>query len=100
MRPASRKSTPSENHYQPTVLESNSTIGSIKGVVKKLGQNYKSAILVVYDKVNLHPIAAKKPQLNGGYVFNGIPASTKTFIVALDRNQQFNAVIQDNVVPK
>ena len=76
------------------------TIAKIKGSIKKVGQQYKDAIVVIYNKANLHPIAARKPDVNGEYQFLGLNTDLKTFIVAFDNKQQYNAVIQDNVVPK
>ena len=71
-----------------------------KGSVKKLGQNYQNANMMLYSKANLQPIAIRKPDQNGNYQFLGLNTDLKTFIVAFDQKQQFNAVIQDNVVPK
>lgn len=75
-------------------------VAKVMGSVKKLGQQYQNATVVIYNKANLQPIAVKKPDQNGNYQFLGLNADLKTFIVAFDRKQQFNAVIQNNVVPK
>ena len=75
-------------------------IAKVKGSVKKLGQHYQNAALVLYNKANLQPIAVRKPDQNGNYQFLGLNTDLKTFIVAFDGKQQFNAVIQDSVVPK
>lgn len=75
-------------------------IAKISGSVKKLGNQYQDATIVLYNKTNLQPIAIKKPDENGNYKFLGLNTDLKTFVVAFDKNQQFNAVIQDNVVPK
>jgi len=56
--------------------------------------------VVVYNKANLLPIAIRKPDADGNYQVLGLNTDLKMFIVAFDKNQQFNAVIQDNVVPK
>lgn len=100
MKPVSRKVKPSSSNLQPTVLTPTSVIGNIKGSVKKLGQNYQNADVVLYGKANLQLIAIRKPKENGDYSFMGLTTDMKTFVVALDANKQFNAVIQDNVVPK
>jgi len=78
----------------------NGVIAKIQGSVKKLGDAYKNANIVLYNKANLQLIAVRKPDQNGDYNFLGLNTDLKTFIVAFDQNQQFNAVIQDNVVPK
>lgn len=75
-------------------------VAKIQGSVKKLGQQYQNATVVLYNKANLQPIAARKPDQNGNYKFLGLNTDLKIFIVAFDQKQQFNAVIQDNVVPK
>ncbi|WP_320407944.1 hypothetical protein [Acinetobacter bohemicus] len=77
-----------------------SVIAKVAGSVKKLGQQYEDATLVLYNKANLQPIAIRKPDQNGDYQFLGLNTDLKTFIVAFDNNKQSNAVIQDNVVPK
>ena len=75
-------------------------IAKITGSTKKLGEKYQNALVVLYNKANLQPIAVRKPDINGQYQFLGLNTDLKTFIVAFDKKQQFNAVIQDNVVPK
>ena len=76
------------------------TIAKIQGSIKKLGQQYHDATVVLYNKANLQPITMRKPDQNGNYQFLGLNTDLKTFVVAFDKKQQFNAVIQDNVVPK
>lgn len=98
MKPISRKALPNSNLLQS--IGTGPIVAKIKGSVKKLGQQYQDAIVVLYNKANLQPIAARKPDINGDYQFLGLNTDLKTFIVAFDKNQQFNAVIQDNVVPK
>jgi len=75
-------------------------VAKIKGSVKKMGEHYKDATIVLYNKVNLQPISIRRPDENGNYRFLGLNTNLKTYIVAFDKNQKFNAVIQDNVVPK
>ena len=75
-------------------------IAKIMGSVKELGREYKDATVILYNKANLQPIAVRRPDQNGNYQFLGLNADLKTFIIAFDQKQQFNAVIQDNVVPK
>lgn len=74
-------------------------VAKISGSVKKLGQQYQNAVVVLYNKANLQPIAVRKPDTSGNYQFLGLNKDLKTFIVAFDEKQQYNAVIQDNVVP-
>jgi len=98
VRPTSRKVLSSPGVLQDIVV--GPVIAKIQGSTKKLGQQYPDAIVVLYNKANLQPIAVKKPDINGNYQFLGLNTGLKTFVVALDQKQQFNAVIQDNVVPK
>lgn len=89
---------PSSNLIQ--IVEIGPVIAKIKGSTRRLGEKYQNALVVLYNKANLQPIAVQKPDINGQYQFLGLNTNLKTFIVALDQNQQYNAVIQDNVVPK
>ena len=98
MKPCSRKAMQSSNLLQS--ISVGSVIAKVAGSVKKLGQQYEDATVVLYNKANLQPISVRKPDQNGNYQFLGLNTDLKTFIVAFDKNQQYNAVIQDNVVPK
>ena len=98
MKFCSRVALKSNNHVQN--IQGGQVIAKIQGSVKKLGQQYQDATVVLYNKANLQPISARKPNQDGSYQFLGLNTDLKTFIVALDKKQQFNAVIQDNVVPK
>lgn len=98
MKPCSRKILPSTNLLQAIAM--GRIIAKVSGSAKKLGQQYQSATVVLYNKTNLQPIAIHKPDKNGNYQFLGLNTDLKTFIIAFDKNQQFNAVIQDSVVPK
>lgn len=83
-----------------TNFGSKNTVASIKGSVKKLGTKYSQALVVLYNKADLLPIALRKPDANGDYQFLGLNSDLTCFIVALDKQQQYNAVIQDKVVAK
>lgn len=98
MKPVSRKAMPASSYLQN--ISVGPVIAKVAGSVKKLGQKYEDATLVLYNKANLQPIMVRKPDINGNYQFLGLNTDLKTFIIAFDQKQQFNAVIQDNVVPK
>ncbi|ALD03219.1 hypothetical protein AMQ28_13260 [Acinetobacter sp. TTH0-4] len=98
MKLISRKVLSNSNLLQS--ISTGPIVAKIKGSVKKLGQQYQDAIVVLYNKANLQPIAARKPDINGDYQFLGLNTDLKTFIVAFDKNQQYNAVIQDKVIAK
>lgn len=98
MKPVLRKAMPAYSYLQNIPV--GPVIAKIQGTVKNRGVIYRNATVVLYNKGNLLPIAVRKPDQNGNYQFLGLNTDLKTFIVAFDRKQQFNAVIQDNVVPK
>jgi hypothetical protein len=98
MKPCPRKATPTSVLMQSIAV--GPIIAEIHGSVKKLGMQYQDATVVLYNKANLRPIAVRQPDQNGDYQFLGLNTDLKTYIVAFDRRQQYNAVIQDNVVPK
>ena len=74
------------------------TFGSIKGVVKKLGINHKATIYLL-NPVNMNIIKTESDEL-GNYSFRGLAQGQAYLVFAKDINNQLNAVIQDNVVPK
>ncbi|MFH7767721.1 hypothetical protein [Acinetobacter sp. BSP-28] len=98
MKPCSRKAMPSSSLLQS--ITTGPVVGKIKGSVKALGQRYRNATIVLYNKSNLQLIAISRPDPDGNYQFLGLNTDLKTFIVALDQKKKFNAVIQGNVVPK
>ena len=98
MKPCSYRVKPSSVWPQP--IEIGLVVTKIKGSVKKLGAAYLHSTVVLYNKANLQPIAITRPDTNGDYQFLGLNTDLKTFVVAFDQKQQYNAVIQDNVVPK
>lgn len=98
MKPIQRILTPSFSHIQP--IATGPVIAKVKGSVKMMGVKYRTAVVVLYNKANLQPILLQRPNQNGDYQFLGLNTDLKTFVVAFDQNQHFNAVIQDNVVPK
>lgn len=75
-------------------------IGSIKGATKKVGLIYPECQVILYDKSTLLPVMSAHSDSGGKYGFSGIPKNKVYFLAAFDKTQQFNAVIQDNVVPK
>lgn len=77
-----------------------STAGKISGVIKLRGVQYPYCLIVLYLKNSLTPYMATKSNDQGWYVFRGVPVDMTFFIVAFDNDQHYNAVIQDNVVPK
>ncbi|QYA56412.1 carboxypeptidase regulatory-like domain-containing protein [Acinetobacter johnsonii] len=71
---------------------------AIKGSVSK--KNIRIPCIVrLYEKSSGRLVKEVIADKNGNYTFNQL-VKIKYFIVAFDPSSQFNAVIQDNVVPK
>ncbi|MFW1859224.1 hypothetical protein [Acinetobacter defluvii] len=100
MKPISRKVMLSGNLLQHVGFGSKNTVANIKGSTTKLGEKYRNCLVVLYNKANLQPLAMIRPDENCDYQFLGLNTDLQTFIVAFDNTKQYNAVIQDNVVPK
>lgn len=83
------------------VTRGNSTffIKKIAGSTKKLGANYAFQKVCLYSCANNQLIESTASDKDGNYEFE-VYSSTPVYIVALDSMREFNAVIQDNVVPK
>lgn len=100
MKPISRGAHKSSNFFQEVGYGTRTTVASIKGSVKKLGVKYQDALVILYNKANLNVITVVKPDANGDYKINVLNNSVMCFLVAFDSKKQYNAVIQDMVVPK
>lgn len=100
MKPISRRSLKSNNFLQEVGFGAENTVASIKGSVKELGAKYQDAFIVLYNKANLNVITVVRPDENSDYKILGLNSSLTCFLVALDSKMRYNAVIQDNVVPK
>lgn len=75
------------------------TGGKITGQVKKLGLVYP-CFVSIHERVSRKIIELKQTDKHGNYAFENLNTNFKFFVVAIDHASQFNAVIQDNVVPK
>ena len=100
MKPCSYQAMPSGNLLQDTGFGSKNTVASIKGSTKKLGEKYKNALVVLYNKTNLQPIVVRKPDVNGEFQFIGLNNSMNCFAICLNDYDDFNALIFDNLIPK
>lgn len=100
MKPLGRQVAKHSNLLLEVGFGSKNTVASIKGSTKKLGEKYKNCLVVLYNKANLQPLAVRKPDADGNYQIYGLNNSLDCFLVAFDSAKQYNAVIQDNVVPK
>lgn len=71
---------------------------SIRGIVQKRGINLPCRVRL-YEKLTGLKRAETITDNNGNYKFVGLQP-VEFFLVAHDPAQQYNAVIQDNVIPK
>lgn len=78
----------------------NQGFGRIKGSVKKTGLNYSNAKVCCFNRVSKTLIWEVSSDKSGTYLFRNIAKGLECFVIAFDPANQFNAVIQDNVVPK
>lgn len=83
-----------------TVANNNQGLGQIKGTTKKVGANYSPVPVCVFRRDNRQLLWEIKSKADGSYAFRNIAVGLECFVVAFDPNNQYNAVIQDNVVPK
>lgn len=74
-------------------------IHSISGNVTNLGAAYKDCEVRLYEKFTGLMVERTIPRIDNSYSFKSLK-KCKFIVVAVDQKQQFNAVIQDNVVPK
>lgn len=81
-------------HY----LGGSNTFKEISGVVMKQGVPYR-AYVHLFNPTNKHTIITQS-DYEGNYTFKGLPEGHGFVVFARDTTQTFNAVIQDNVVPK
>ena len=88
-------------NIQLHVTRGNSTffIKKIAGSTKKLGANYAFQKVCVYSRITNQLIAITESDKDGNYELE-VYSSAPVYVVALDSMREFNAVIQDNVVPK
>lgn len=71
----------------------------IKGTVKKLGVDH-SGLVQLFERTSGILVAQVTSDKFGKYEFTNLSNLFEFMIIAKDPNRQFNAVIQDNVVPK
>lgn len=82
----------------PTPQEYRS-ISTISGKVLQFGKEIKATIHL-YLKSNNQLIDRVQSDDKGNYLFKGLQKANKYFVISHHPTGQYNAVIQDNVVPK
>lgn len=75
------------------------TGGSIKGRVTAAGVIYPCTVSV-HERMSRRLIESKRTDMQGNYRFDNLTTDFQFFVMVTDPKCQFNAVIQDNVVPK
>lgn len=78
----------------------NQGFGQIKGTTKKVGANYSPVPVCVFKRSNRQLLWETTSKADGSYAFRNIAVGLECFVVALDPNNQYNAVIQDKVIAK
>jgi|GEM_PF-1551524 len=78
--------------------QSERPIYSIKGKTMVLSQGL-SCIVSLHDRKTRNVLRSTISNTDGSYSFTGLPLG-KFFVMALHPVPNYNAVIQDNVVPK
>ena len=81
------------------VLNSNQGFGKINGTTKKLGSNYSPVPVCLFRRDNRQLLWETKSKADGSYSFRNVALGLECFIVAFDPNNQYNAVIQDKILP-
>lgn len=75
------------------------TYVSISGSVKELGKNIRARVYL-FNRNNLNTPRVASSSQNGDYCFKGVCLNAEYLILSKHPIKKFNAVIQDNVVPK
>ncbi|WP_034171140.1 hypothetical protein [Acinetobacter sp. YZS-X1-1] len=71
----------------------------ITGHTNELGQPHQCRV-DLYSKSGKKLVATTISDSQGNYEFKGLAANIKFFLITHHPSSRFNAVIQDNVVPK
>ena len=91
--------------YDPYIASNNlnnpgstNTFASIKGITKKKGIVIQAIVYLINPLTQ--SILKIQTDQSGQYVFKGLPKGQEFLVFARDPSRKYNAVIQDNVVPK
>lgn len=82
-----------------SIANSNQGLGKINGLTKKLGTNYSPVPVCLFRRDNRQMIWETTSKADGSYSFRNVALGLECFIVAFDPNNQYNAVIQDKILP-
>lgn len=79
-------------------LSADQGFGKVVGTTRKLGESIGRVDVVLYKRETADKIWRVKSDKNGNYKFKNVAKSAECFVVALDPNREYNAVISDGVV--
>lgn len=82
-----------------TMTNANHGFGKINGITKKLGTYYSPVPVCLFRRDNRQMIWETISKADGSYSFRNVALDLQCFIVAFDPNNQYNAVIQDKILP-
>lgn len=82
-----------------SILTSNQGFGKINGTTKNLGVNYSPVPVCLFRRDNRQLLWEITSKADGSYSFRNIALGLECFVVAFDPNNQYNAVIQDKLMP-
>lgn len=82
-----------------TPMSSNQGFGKIAGTTKKLGANYSPVPVCLFRRDNRLLLWETTSKADGSYSFRNIAVGLECFIVAFDSGNQYNAVVQDKIIP-
>ncbi|MHA3082120.1 hypothetical protein ACX1NX_02835 [Acinetobacter sp. ANC 5383] len=102
-KPTSRKIMHSSNFLDSSYcinFGQDNTPRKISGFVQRKGVIYSDAYVLLSRKSDFQPIAITKPNITGYYEFLGLNSDITCFLSGFDLSKDYNAVIQDSVVPK
>lgn len=83
-----------------TETSANHGRGVVKGTIKRLEVVDSGTPVCIFNKASRTLIWETKSRADGSYLFKNLNKNIDCFVIAFDPNNQYNAVIQDRVVPK
>ena len=81
------------------IITGSNNAGKIEGAVRKQGFNFPCAVRL-YERLTGRLIAQVQTDSDGFYKFLNLALGAEFAVIAHDHQRQYNAVIQDMVVPK
>lgn len=82
-----------------TVLNDDQGFGRVMGVIKKEENTYPDVDVAIYKRTDKTLLWVTTSNNEGKYVFRNLSVGLECFVIAIDPNNQYNAIIQDKVIP-